>query len=162
MGREKSSVTPAIRFLKDMKVSFEERPYKYIERGGTSAFAKQYFVDEHMVIKTLIMEDEVGNPLIILMHGDMEVSTKALARTIGAKRIEPSSPEKANRHTGYMVGGISPFGTRKPMPVYVESTILDLPEIFINGGRRGLLVALNPREVLRVLSATPVSVAIRG
>jgi Cys-tRNA(Pro) deacylase len=162
MGKERIHVTPAMRMLKERKVPFVERPYKYIDRGGTSAFSQQYLVDEHKVIKTLVMEDEHGAPLIILMHGDLEVSTKELARSVGVKRLEPCSPERANKHTGYMVGGISPFGTRKAVRVYIESTILDLPEIFINGGRRGLLVALNPKDAARILNATPVTVGIKG
>jgi Cys-tRNA(Pro) deacylase len=161
VNKEKTHVTAAIRFLKNEKVAFAKRPYKYVERGGTSTFAAQYLVDEHNVIKTLVMETGDGMPLIILMHGDMEVSTKEFARVLGTKKVEPCSPEKANRHTGYIVGGISPFGTRKSLPIYVEETILDLPEIFINGGRRGLLVALNPKELVRVLKGVPVKVGIK-
>lgn len=160
MSKEKSHVTPAIRFLRAQKVQFAEHPYQYVERGGTSTFAKQYHVDEHMVIKTLIMEDENANPMIVLMHGDREVSTRELARTIGAKRVTPCTPQTANKHSGYVVGGTSPFGTRKAMPVYMEETILDLPKIYINGGTRGYLVAMDPSEIVRTLNPTMIHVAI--
>lgn len=160
MGKEKSHVTAAIRFLREKRVDFSEHPYEYVEHGGTSTFAKQYHVDEHMVIKTLIMEDESGRPLVILMHGDREVSTRELARTAGVKRIGPCTPQTARKHSGYMVGGTSPFGTRKVMPVYMEETILDLPKIYINGGRRGYLVAMDPHDIVKTLNPTLVHVGI--
>jgi Cys-tRNA(Pro) deacylase len=160
MGKEKSHVTPAIRFLREKKVDFSEHPYEYVEHGGTSTFAKQYHVDEHMVIKTLIMEDENGKPLVVLMHGDREVSTKELARITGVKKVGPSTPQTARKHSGYMVGGTSPFGTRKVMPVYMEETILDLPKIYINGGRRGYLVAMDPHDIVKTLNPTLVHVGI--
>jgi len=158
MAKEKTHVTPAVRFLREKKVEFTEHPYQYVERGGTSTFAKQYHVDEHMVIKTLVMEDDAGHPFIVLMHGDKEVSTKEIARTLGVKKAGPSAnPQK---HSGYMVGGTSPFGTRKQMPVYMEETILELPKVYINGGRRGYLIAMAPHDIVRTLNAHPVHVAI--
>ncbi|WP_259645340.1 aminoacyl-tRNA deacylase [Burkholderia pseudomallei] len=140
-------------------VAFGEHVYEYVEHGGTSESARQLGVDEHAVVKTLVMEDEHAKPLIILMHGDRTVSTKNLARQIGAKRVEPCKPEVANRHSGYLVGGTSPFGTKKAMPVYVESTILDLPSIYLNGGRRGYLVSLAPAVLATLLQARPVQCA---
>jgi Cys-tRNA(Pro) deacylase len=160
MSKDKTSVTAAMRVLKEHGVIFAEHPYKYEERGGTATSARALGVDEHVVIKTLVMEDEAQKPLIVLMHGDREVSTKELARQIGAKKISSCAPDDAHRHTGYMVGGTSPFGTRKKLPVYVEETILELPKIFINGGRRGFLVSIDPKELLRVLKPTVVHVAI--
>lgn len=160
MSKEKSSVTPAIRMLRENKVEFVECPYKYEDKGGTAVSARELGVDEHSVVKTLVMEDEEKKPVIVLMHGDCEVSTKELARILGVKRVAPVSPDTANKHTGYMVGGISPFGTRKQMPVYVEETILDLPRIYINGGRRGFLVGIDPKELARVLKPTVVKVGI--
>ncbi len=158
MAKEKSHVTPAVRFLREKKIEFTEHPYQYVEKGGTSTFAKQYHVDEHMVIKTLVMEDETGRPVIVLMHGDKEVSTKELARVMGVKKITPSAnPQK---HSGYMIGGTSPFGTRKEMPVYMEETILDLPKIYINGGRRGYLIAMDPHDIVKTLGAKMVRVGI--
>jgi len=156
------SVTPAIRVLREHAVAFTEHSYKYEDRGGTRVSARELGVDEHTVVKTLVMQDEAKQPLIVLMHGDCEVSTKNLARQIGAKTVAPCDPAMAERHTGYQVGGTSPFGTRKPLPVYVERTILDLPRIYINGGRRGFLVSMAPHEIVRVLAATPVDVAIAG
>ncbi len=153
--------TPAIRLLKDQKVAFTEHLYRYEEHGGTAVCARELAVPEHAVVKTLIMEDEAGKPLVVLMHGDLEVSTKALARQIGAKTVHICKPEVANRHSGYQVGGTSPFGTRKAMPVYVERTILELDRIYINGGSRGFLVALAPAELLRVLKPIPVTVGLR-
>ena len=153
--------TPAIRLLKDQKVAFTEHLYRYEEHGGTAVCARELAVPEHAVVKTLIMEDEAGKPLVVLMHGDLEVSTKALARQIGAKTVHISKPEVANRHSGYQVGGTSPFGTRKAMPVYVEQGILELERIFINGGSRGFLVALAPGELARVLRPTPVTVGLK-
>jgi Cys-tRNA(Pro) deacylase len=156
MAKEKFPVTPAIRVLRQEKVDFTPHLYIYEERGGTAVSARELGVDEHCVIKTLVMEDENKQPLIILMHGDMEVSTKQLARIIGAKTLSPCTPEAANRHSGYQVGGTSPFGTRRKMPVYMEETILDLPAIYINGGGRGFLVEIDPKELMRVLEPVPV------
>jgi Cys-tRNA(Pro) deacylase len=160
MGKDKTPMTPAVRVLRQAGVEFSEHPYQYVERGGTAAFAGQCGVDEHTVIKTLVMEDDARRPFVVLMHGDREVSTKELARTLGVKAIQPCSPETAQRHSGYMVGGTSPFGLRREMPVYIEETILDLSRIYINGGKRGFLVGLDPRELARVLKPTPVRVAI--
>ena len=160
MDKEKFPTTQAIRVLRQHKVDFQLRPYKYEERGGTAVSARELGVDEHQVIKTLVMEDEKGSPLLILMHGDREVSTKNLARMLQVKSIQPCDPEVANRHTGYLVGGTSPFGTRKSLPIYVESTVLDLPRIFINAGKRGLLAEMAPAELKRVLKPIPVHVAI--
>ena len=154
-----SSATPAVHFLRKRHVSFTEHPYRYEEHGGTRVSARELGVDEHAVIKTLVMEDESRAPLIVLMHGDREVSTKQLARQIGRKTVMPCDPDIAQKHTGYMVGGTSPFGTRKALPVFVERSILTLDRVFINGGRRGFLVAIAPADILRVLSATPVDVA---
>jgi Cys-tRNA(Pro) deacylase len=153
------SETPATQFLRRRDVSFGEHPYDYVEHGGTSESARQLGVDEHLVVKTLVMEDEHAKPLIVLMHGDRTVSTKNLARQIGAKRVEPCKPEVANRHSGYLVGGTSPFGTKKAMPVYVESSILELDTIYLNGGRRGYLVSLAPGVLTALLGAKPVQCA---
>jgi Cys-tRNA(Pro) deacylase len=153
------SETPATQFLRRHKVSFGEHPYEYVEHGGTSESARQLGVDEHCVVKTLVMEDEHAKPLIVLMHGDRTVSTKNLARQIGAKRVEPCRPEVANRHSGYLVGGTSPFGTKKAMPVYVEASILDLDTIYLNGGKRGYLVSLVPGLLTALLGALPVQCA---
>jgi Cys-tRNA(Pro) deacylase len=152
--------TRAIHPLRRHGVAFTEHPYTYEERGGTRVSARELGVDEHAVVKTLVMQDEAKQPLIVLMHGDREVSTKQLARQIGRKTIAPCDPDDAQRHTGYAVGGTSPFGTRKRLPVYAERSILDLPTIYINGGRRGLLVGIAPSELTRVLGATPVDAAI--
>ena len=154
------SATPAIHFLRKHGVVFTEHPYRYEEHGGTRVSSRELGVDEHAVVKTLVMEDEARRPLIVLMHGDREVSTKQLARQTGRKTIEPCDPAVAQRHTGYAVGGTSPFGTRKPLPVFVERTILDLERLYINGGRRGLLVGVAPGDLTRVLGATPVEVAL--
>lgn len=154
------SETPATAFLKKNRVSFAEHPYEYEERGGTRVSSEKLGVPEHSVIKTLVMEDEEKKPLVVLMHGDREVSTKNLARQIGKKKVEPCAPDVAQRHSGYQVGGTSPFGLRKPMPVYVEKTILELEKIYINGGRRGFLVGIDPKELVRTLAATPVEVAL--
>ncbi|AJX32394.1 Cys-tRNA(Pro) deacylase [Burkholderia oklahomensis] len=153
------SETPATQFLRRHGVAFGEHVYDYVDHGGTSESARQLGIDEHVVVKTLVMEDEHAKPLIILMHGDRTVSTKNLARQIGAKRVEPCKPEVANRHSGYLVGGTSPFGTKKAMPVYVESTILDLPSIYLNGGRRGYLVSVAPAALTTLLDARPVQCA---
>jgi Cys-tRNA(Pro) deacylase len=154
------SETPATAFLKKHGVAFSEHPYEYEERGGTRVSAEKLGVSEHAVVKTLVMEDDEKKPLIVLMHGDREVSTKNLARQAGRRRVEPCTPDVAQRHSGYQVGGTSPFGLRKPLPIFVERSILALDRIYINGGRRGFLVALDPRELERVLSATPVDVAL--
>jgi len=160
MKRENVSATPAVRLLREHGVEFTERPYRYTERGGTVVSARELGVDEHSVVKTLVMEDEGKHPLMVLMHGDREVSTKEMARLMGVKRVVPCTPETAHRHTGYLVGGISPFGVRRTIPVYMEKTILDIPQIYINGGRRGFLVGLDPRDLVRVLGPTMVSVGI--
>jgi Cys-tRNA(Pro) deacylase len=160
MAKEKSPMTAAIRVLRSAGAAYTEHPYDYEEKGGTAVSARELGVDEHSVVKTLVMEDDRKKPLIVLMHGDREVSTKELARAIGAKSVAPCSAEVAHRHSGYIVGGISPFGTRHPMPIYMEGTILDLPKIYINGGRRGFLVGIRPGEVARILSTVPVRVAI--
>ncbi|MGF6242873.1 Cys-tRNA(Pro) deacylase [Paraburkholderia sp. GAS38] len=153
------SETPATQFLRRHGVAFGEHPYDYVEHGGTTESARQLGVDEHRVVKTLVMEDEHAKPLIVLMHGDRTVSTKNLARQIGAKRVEPCKPEVANRHSGYLIGGTSPFGTRKAMPVYVESSILELEQIWLNGGRRGFLVSIAPAVLTTLLAAKPVQCA---
>jgi Cys-tRNA(Pro) deacylase len=152
--------TPATRFLRQHGIAFSGHPYAYEEHGGTAVSARELNVDEHVVIKTLIMENENAQPLIVLMHGDRKVSTRELARQAGCKRIEPCRPEVANRHSGFLVGGTSPFGTRKKMPVYMERTILDASLIYINGGRRGFLVGIHPHDILRVLQAELVEVAL--
>ena len=155
-----SSATPAVHFLRRHGVAFGEHPYRYEDRGGTRVSARELGIDEHMVVKTLVMQDDEQAPLIVLMHGDREVSTKQLARQIGRRSVDPCAPAVAERHTGYMVGGTSPFGTRKPLPVFLERTILELDRIYVNGGRRGFLVSLAPSEIVRVLGAAAVDVAI--
>jgi Cys-tRNA(Pro) deacylase len=152
--------TPAIHFLKQHRVPFSQHEYRYEDRGGTAVSSRELGVDEHAVIKTLVMEDDRKQPLIVLMHGDREVSTRNLARQIGRKGVTPCSPDAAQKHTGYLVGGTSPFGTRKPLPVFMERTVADLDRIFINGGARGFLVSLDPSELIRVLSPQLVDVAI--
>jgi Cys-tRNA(Pro) deacylase len=154
------AVTSAIRMLRAHGVSFTEHPYRYEEHGGTAVSARELGVDEHVVVKTLVMEDEARQPLIVLMHGDRSVSTKELARQIGRKTVRACDPAVAQRHTGYMVGGTSPFGTQKRLPTFVERSILALDAIYINGGRRGYLVRIAPAELSRVLEAQPVDVAI--
>ncbi|HWA13143.1 MAG TPA: Cys-tRNA(Pro) deacylase [Burkholderiales bacterium] len=161
MSRDKAPVTPAVRELRDRKVAFTDHLYEYEEKGGTAVSARELGVDEHAVVKTLVMEDESRNPLVVLMHGDLKVSTKELARVIGVKAIAPCNPDVANKHSGYMVGGTSPFGTRKKMPVYMEETILALPVIYINGGKRGYLVGIDPKEAVRLLSPKLVRVGIK-
>ena len=161
MSKEKAPVTAAIRELRAHKVEFTDHLYDYEEKGGTAVSARELGVSEHAVVKTLVMEDEDRNPLVVLMHGDLKVSIRELARIIGVKTIAPCNPDNANRHSGYMVGGTSPFGTRKKMPVYMEETILGLPKIYINGGKRGYLVGVAPSEVVRVLGAKMVKVAIK-
>ena len=153
-------MTPATAFLEAQGVSFSEHTYEYVEHGGTEVPAQSLGVPEHHIVKTLVMEDEARKPLIVLMHGDLKVSTKNLARQAGRKRIEPCTPEAAQRHTGYQVGGTSPFGTRKNLPVFVERSILELPEIYINGGRRGLLVKLRAADLAKALRFTAVDVAL--
>ena len=155
-----SPSTPAVLLLRGQGVSFTEHTYRYEERGGTAVAARELGVPEHAVVKTLVMEDESRKPLVVLMHGDREVSTKNLARQVGAKAVTPCKPDAATRHTGYLVGGTSPFGTRKPLPIYIERTILDLPTIYINGGSRGFLLGVAPADVLRVLDAKVVDVAL--
>ncbi len=160
MSKERRvSETPATAWLRRNAVAFREHVYDYVDRGGTAESARQLGVDEHHVVKTLVMEDEAARPLIVLMHGDRTVSTKALARAIGAKRITPCAPAVAERHTGYQVGGTSPFATRKRVPIYVEAAILALPAIYINGGRRGFLVSLAPSVLTTQLKAVPVECA---
>lgn len=154
------SATPAIHQLRQHRVPFTEHEYRYEERGGTAASSRQLGVEEHVVIKTLVMEDEHKQPLIVLMHGDREVSTRNLARQAGRKTISPCAPETAQKHTGYLVGGTSPFGTRKPMPVYLERSIAALGLIYVNGGRRGFLIRLAPADLIRVLSPTLVDAAV--
>lgn len=160
MAREKTPVTPAVRLLREAGVEFTPHLYRYEERGGTAISARELGVDEHAVIKTLILEDDEKNPLVVLMHGDRQVSVRELARLIGARSVSPCAPAVADRHSGYQVGGTSPFGTRKEMPVYMEETILGIPRIYINGGKRGFLMGLDPREALRVLRPTLVRVGI--
>ena len=152
--------TQATVFLKAHRVSYTEHEYAYVEHGGTEVSARSLGVPEHEVVKTLVMQDEAAKPLIVLMHGDRKVSTKNLARQAGVKRIEPCKPEAAQRHSGYQVGGTSPFGTRKNLPVYMERTILELPKIYLNGGRRGFLVGIAPGEIVRTLKPQLVTVAL--
>jgi Cys-tRNA(Pro) deacylase len=160
MSKDKVPVSPAIRQLRAAGIEFTDHLYEYEEKGGTAVSARELGVDEHNVVKTLVMEDERKNPLIVLMHGDRQVSTKELARVLGVKTISPCNPETATRHTGYMVGGTSPFGTRKSIPVCIERTILKLPRIYINGGRRGYLVGMNPADIAKALDTKLVNVAI--
>ena len=152
--------TPATLFLRKHGIAHSNHPYPYEEHGGTKVSARELNVAEHAVVKTLVMQDEHAKPLIVLMHGDCKVSTKELARQAERKKIEPCTPETAHRHTGFLVGGTSPFGTKKTMPVFIEETILDLPLIYINGGRRGFLVGVHPHDIVRVLGAKPVRVAL--
>ena len=162
MAERKAHVTetPATQLLRRKGVAFEVHPYAYVEHGGTAESARQLGVDEHAVVKTLVMQDESARPLIVLMHGDRTVSTKNLARQAGRKSIEPCRPDVAQRHSGYQVGGTSPFATRKPMPVFVEASVLELPRIWINGGRRGVLVSLAPAALVTLLGAQPVHCAL--
>ena len=154
------SATPATDWLRDRGVAFTEHVYEYVDHGGTAESARQLGVNEHMVVKTLVMRDERAEPLIVLMHGDASVSTKSLAREIGVKSVEPCKPEDAQRASGYLVGGTSPFGTRKALRVYVEASVLELPRILINGGRRGYLVGIAPAVLVDVLGAKPVRCAL--
>jgi Cys-tRNA(Pro) deacylase len=161
MVKEKTPITQAIRLLKQHRVTFSPHLYNYEDKGGTSVSARELGVDEHQVIKTLVMEDDSRSPLIVLMHGDQEVSTKDLARSVGVKTITPCNPGIALKHTGYQVGGTSPFATRKAMPVYMEKTIATLPRIYINGGKRGFLVSMTPQSAIDLLQPTMVEVGIK-
>jgi Cys-tRNA(Pro) deacylase len=160
MAKTDYPITQGVRFLRDKKISFEPHLYEYEEKGGTQRSSEQLGVDEHIVVKTLVMEDESRKPFIILMHGDYQVSTKQLARVLNVKSVKPCDPNVAQKHTGYMVGGTSPFGTKIKMPVYVEKTIFDLPKIYINGGKRGFLVEINPQDLRLALNAVEVEAAI--
>ncbi len=164
MARKSSHVsqTPATQMLKRAGVEFSEHPYDYVEHGGTAESARQLGVSEHQVIKTLVMQDERAAPLIVLMHGDRQVSTKKLAREIGVKSVEPCKPEVAQRHSGYLIGGTSPFGTKKVMPVCVQATVMALPRIYINGGQRGFLVGLAPAVLTQLLGARAVNCALEA
>jgi Cys-tRNA(Pro) deacylase len=158
--KEHVSETPATQWLRARQVTFSEHTYEYVEHGGAQRGAEELGQDPHAVIKTLIMQDQDARPLVVLMHGDRKVSTKNLARQIGAKSVEPCKPEVANRHSGYLVGGTSPFGTRREMPVFIEQSILELPRILINGGRRGYLIGIDPRVCVDALGARPVQCAL--
>ncbi|NBU88774.1 MAG: aminoacyl-tRNA deacylase [Betaproteobacteria bacterium] len=154
------SETPATQWLRAHGISFTEHPYDYVDQGGTAESARQLGVDEHAVVKTLVMQDERAQPLIVLMHGDRQVSTKNLARAMGVKSVEPCKPEVAQRHSGYLVGGTSPFGLRKALPIFVEHTVLALPKVFINGGRRGFLVGISAQVLTDPLGARSVQCAL--
>ena len=156
----KPTGTPATAFLGEKGAVFTEHHFEYVEHGGTSHSSEALGVPERQVVKTLIMENEKAEPLVVLMHGDRKVSTKALARAAGMKRIAPCKPETATRHSGYIIGGTSPFGTRKAMPIFLERSVLDLPRIYINGGRRGYLLGMDPAELVRLLSPMLVEVAL--
>lgn len=162
MAKAKYPVSPAIRQLNKENAVYVEQTYKYVEHGGTEVSATELGVDEHSVIKTLVMEDENKAPFIVLMHGDLQVSTKNLARVLGVKSVMPCSPETAFKHTGYLVGGTSPFGTRKNLKIYMEESILKLSIIYINGGKRGFLVSIDPKEVVKILNPAFVNVGISG
>jgi Cys-tRNA(Pro) deacylase len=162
MSKPVSPSTPATRLLRARGIPFSEHHYRYEERGGTRVSARELNVDEHVVVKTLVMEDDERRPLLVLMHGDREVSTRQLARLIGARSVTPCKPDVANRHSGYLVGGTSPFGTRRPMPVYMERTILDAPLVYVNGGSRGFLLGMAPRDIVAVLNPTLVEVGIES
>jgi Cys-tRNA(Pro) deacylase len=161
MAKEKAPITAAIRVLRAANVTFSDHPYNYEDKGGTAVSSRELGVDEHAVIKTLVMEDDCRKPLIVLMHGDRQVSTKELARIIGVKQVSPCAAETAQKQSGYLVGGTSPFGTRHPMPVYMEESIAALPKLYINGGKRGYLVGMAPAELIRVLKPVLVTVGIR-
>ena len=158
--KEHISETPATQFLRKHGVNFSEHPYPYEDKGGTKVSSRELGVPEYEVVKTLVMQDEAAKPLLVLMHGNCKVSTKNLARAIGCKSVEPCKPEVAQRHSGYQIGGTSPFGTRKALPLYVEESILALDTIYINGGRRGYLVGIDPQVCVRLLGATPVHCAL--
>ncbi len=160
-GKEKVPITAAIRLLQEKQVAFSEHLYRYEPHGGTKVSARELGVEEHRVIKTLVMEDEQKRPMLVLMHGDLEVSTKQLARQLGVKMITPCAESVATKHTGYLIGGTSPFGTVKKLPVYLEETILILKTIYINGGKRGFLVELKPTEILNLLAPTLVQVGVK-
>ena len=160
MSKADYPVTPAVRVLRERNVPFIPHLYNYEEKGGTRVSSQAMNVPEHYVVKTLVMETDQRKPLLVLMHGDFEVSTKELARIIGVKRIEPAAEAAAQKYTGYIFGGTSPFGTRMPLPVYAEKTIFDLSRIYINGGKRGFLVEINPDDMRKVLAVTVVAVAI--
>ena len=162
MAREHMPATSAVRVLREHHVEYTDHPYDYEPRGGTQVSARALGVDEHAVVKTLIMEDDRRRPMIVLMHGDREVSTRKLARFLDVKHVTPCDPAVADRHSGYQVGGTSPFGLRRAMPVYMQQTILDLPRVYINGGARGFLVEMAPAELVRVLAPTAVDVATTG
>ncbi|HAT52282.1 MAG: aminoacyl-tRNA deacylase [Betaproteobacteria bacterium] len=162
MGQMKYPVTAAIRFLKSQGVKYTEHLYTYEDRGGTAVSSRELGISEHVVVKTLIMQTEDDKPLVVLMHGDKKVSTKGLARIVGVKSVRPCDPKVANKHSGYVVGGTSPFGTRKVMPIYIEKSIFDLSEIYVNGGARGFLVCLSPQILMDLPNAIPVSVAIES
>lgn len=161
MAKEKSPVTAAVRMLRAEKVVYSDYLYAYEEKGGTAVSSRELGIDEHAVIKTLVMEDECGRGLIVLMHGDLQVSTRELARVMGVKQVLPCTADVAQKRSGYMVGGTSPFGTRMQMPLYMESSIATLPKIYINGGKRGFLVGMAPDELIRVLKPKLVTVGIR-
>ena len=161
MSHKHISETPATQFLRQHGIAFSEHPYSYEDKGGTSVSARELGVDEHTVIKTLVMQNELAKPLIVLMHGDCTVSTKNLARQIGCKSVTPCTPENAQRHSGYQVGGTSPFGTKKVLPVYVEKGILSLPSIYINGGRRGFLIGIDPHALVTAVHAVAVECALK-
>jgi Cys-tRNA(Pro) deacylase len=160
MAKQDYPITQAVRFLRDQKIAFEPRLYEYEEKGGTRRSSEELGVDEHSVVKTLVMEDDSRRAFIILMHGDYEVSTKQLARLLGVKSVKPCDVNTAQKHTGYVVGGTSPFGTRTKLPIYAERTIFDLPKIYINGGKRGFLVEINPQDLRQAFPVTEVEVAI--
>jgi Cys-tRNA(Pro) deacylase len=162
MAKDKTPVTPAIRVLRAAKVAFTPHLYAYEEKGGTAVCARELGFPEHAIIKTLVMENDQANPFIVLMHGDRQVSTRELARVLAVKSVQPCSPDKASRLTGYLVGGTSPFGTKRSLPVYMEETILDLPQIYINGGKRGFLVGISPQDAERVLQPVFVNVATQA
>jgi len=160
MAKDKHPVTQAIRVLKESGIPYTLHPYDYEEKGGTKRAARELKVDEHQVIKTLVMEDENKEPFVVLMHGDRQVSTKAFARALKAKTVRPCDPEVAHRHTGYFVGGTSPLGLKKPLKIYFEASIADLPFIFINAGRKGLLARLSPQDLVKALDAAPVNASV--
>jgi Cys-tRNA(Pro) deacylase len=159
MTKDRHPVTAAVRVLREHGIAFTHHPYEYVERGGTEVSARELGVPEHAVIKTLVMEDDRGRPLVVLMHGDREVSTKSLARFLGVKSVAPCAPAVADRHSGYQVGGTSPFGTRRAMPVYMERSIGTLPYVYVNGGRRGYLVGMAPADLMRALKPIVVDIA---
>lgn len=158
MARDKTPVTPAVRALRAAGIDFTDHLYTYEEKGGTAVSSRELGVDEHSIIKTLVMENDQSQPLVVLMHGDLQVSTKELARAAGFRSVEPCRPEVAQKYTGYLTGGTSPFGMKKPLPVFIEASILELPIIYINGGKRGYLVSLVPSDLVRLLQPTPVQV----